>query len=341
MNFRHIIDRRIKPILDTAVAKICGFSYKEIVMARKPHSGKLDSAQVTDLLFSRLDEHDLNLIISMASSDDQNTLDQADVADRKRIYLCLGAAYGIESILQKTGILGVLPPDDVHAMSRGWLAPAGGYYCADLVVDVLESVGVKIASLTTLLDFGCSSGRVARVLRAAYPHLNLFGCDPNNDAINWAARNLKGIEFSVSTQEPPLRQYSEGQFDLGFAISIWTHFGKNAFLRWFDEMFRIIRPGGYLLLTTHGVGSIAHYAHNGQRSVHQLQKNLKRLYVDGFHFSEEFGENGDWGVKHEEWGISFVTLEWMMSQLSHQWSLQSFRVAQNDGNQDVLLLQRK
>ena len=36
------------------------------------------------------------------------------------------------------------------------------------------------------LDFGCSSGRVVRVLATAYPNVSWHGCDPNRPAIEWA-----------------------------------------------------------------------------------------------------------------------------------------------------------
>ena len=43
-----------------------------------------------------------------------------------------------------------------------------------------------------------------------------------------------------------------------FAISIWSHFAEDAALDWLTEMHRIIRPGGRLLITTHGEQTITH-----------------------------------------------------------------------------------
>ena len=59
------------------------------------------------------------------------------------------------------------------------------------------------------LDFGCSSGRVVRVLAAAYPELDWHGCDPIPDAIEWARANLPGIAFERSPEYPPL-PYADG-----------------------------------------------------------------------------------------------------------------------------------
>ena len=95
------------------------------------------------------------------------------------------------------------------------------------------------------LDFGCSSGRVVRVLAAAFPELDWHGCDPIPDAIEWARANLPGIAFERSPEYPPL-PYADGQFDFAFAISIWSHFAEGAALDWLREMHRVLRPGGRL-----------------------------------------------------------------------------------------------
>ena len=105
------------------------------------------------------------------------------------------------------------------------------------------------------LDFGCSSGRVVRMLAAALPDVAWSGCDPNAGAVDWASEHLHGIEFFVSPQAPPL-ELGDGALDLVYAISIWSHFDADAGLRWFDEMHRLLRPGGLLVVTTHGLSSL-------------------------------------------------------------------------------------
>jgi methylase of polypeptide subunit release factors len=83
-------------------------------------------------------------------------------------------------------------------MARGPIAAAGGLYEADLVFDALASIGVEIAEIGCALDFGCSSGRVVRVLQAAYPDTRWHGCDPNAPAVAWASENLPAVELFVN-----------------------------------------------------------------------------------------------------------------------------------------------
>jgi SAM-dependent methyltransferase len=189
------------------------------------------------------------------------------------------------------------------------------------------------------LDFGCSSGRVVRALKAAWPDAEWHGADPNGEAITWASEHLPGIVFLRSPQEPPLR-YEDASFDFVCAISIWSHFGEHAALTWLEEMRRITRPGGRLVLTTHGLQSVAFYGRTGDRSRAQLERIREALYRSGFWFANEFGETGDWGVKHPEWGTAFVTPEWLASHACPHWTIENFAVGQNDNNQDVYVLRR-
>ena len=51
--------------------------------------------------------------------------------------------------------------------------------------------------------------------------------------------------------EPPL-PYSDASFDLIYAFSVFTHLTEPLQHLWMAEMRRVLRPGGYLLFSTHG-----------------------------------------------------------------------------------------
>jgi SAM-dependent methyltransferase len=224
-------------------------------------------------------------------------------------------------------------------MARGPLAAAGGLYEADLILDALTSSGVAMGDIHSALDFGCSSGRVVRVLAAAHPEIEWHGCDPNAPAISWAQENLKGIQFFASGDDPPLA-LADHSLDLIYAISIWSHFAPGLGLRWFEEMHRLLRPGGHLVCTTHGLTSIAHYAMNELRTVEQSEEIREALYREGCWYAPEFGEEGDWGVVNPDWGTAFLSPEWMLAQLCPRWRVVEFAPGRNQDNQDVYVLQR-
>jgi SAM-dependent methyltransferase len=224
-------------------------------------------------------------------------------------------------------------------MSRGVLTAAGGLYEADMVIDALASAGGDIGQVRAALDFGCSSGRVLRSLTAAYPGVDWHGCDPNGPAIEWAGANLPGASFFVSGDVPPL-PLANGSLDLAYAISIWSHFEPSRGLQWFEEMRRLIRPGGHLVMTTHGLTSVDHYLKGGQRSAEQSAEIETSLYRRGVWYRDEFGRQGDWGVVDPAWGTAFLSPEWVLAQLCPRWRVLEFAPGRNQENQDVYVLQR-
>jgi SAM-dependent methyltransferase len=245
----------------------------------------------------------------------------------------------VPGVAEKTGLSRAQPPDEVHSMARGPLAAAGGIYEADLVVSALATAGVRADRVDTALDFGCSSGRVIRVLAAAYPNVRWFACDPNGPAIDWANNNIPAVEFFVSGNEPPLG-LDAGSLDFAFAISIWSHFEPQLGGRWFDEMHRVIRPGGQLVFTTHGLTSIDHDGSSGRRSKAELEEILHGLYHQGWWYAPEFGDGGDWGVVNPGWGTAFLSPEWLLARLCPHWRVLEFAPGRNQANQDVYVLER-
>jgi ubiquinone/menaquinone biosynthesis C-methylase UbiE len=78
-----------------------------------------------------------------------------------------------------------------------------------------------------------------------------FGTDYNAKSISWCAENLKGIEFNANSLEAKL-PYSDNFFDVIYGISIFTHLSEQAHFDWYKELYRILKPGGILFLTTQG-----------------------------------------------------------------------------------------
>ena len=103
----------------------------------------------------------------------------------------------------------------------------------------------------------------------------------------------------------------------------------------------MLAPGGHLVLTTHGLQSIAFYGEIGARPPRQLEQIRDELYRRGFWFAPEFGEAGDHGVKHLEWGTAFLTPEWLLQHVLPAWHLADWAVGHNADNQDVIVLSRR
>ncbi len=299
----------------------------------------LGAAPVPERLYERRSDGDVAAGEERLAPGEQALWETAGPQDRKRLTLAFAAHQELGSALERTGLSSAMPDPGVHAMAAGAAAAGGSTYYADLVADSLAATGLELASAERALDFGCSSGRVVRVLAAAYPDVEWHGCDPIPDAIEWAGANLPGIDFRLSPERPPL-SYDDEAFDAVFAISIWSHFAQGAALDWFAEMRRIIRPGGRLLVTTHGEQTIVHTAREGLRSDEQLAEVRHSLAQHGFWYAAEFGEAGDHGVANPDWGTAFLSAEWLLAKLTPEWRVLLFRPGRVELNQDLYVLER-
>ena len=125
-----------------------------------------------------------------------------------------------------------------------------GRAAASAIRGALERAGRPIEELDSILDFGCGCGRVTRRW-AGLDGVHVHGSDRNAAAIAWCRANLGFARFETNELAPPL-PHGSGTFDLVYALSVFTHLTERLGLAWAEELARVLRPGGYLLLTTHG-----------------------------------------------------------------------------------------
>lgn len=319
-----------------------------------------DGALITNLadrsvaLEERLTAHDrlFQEFVALLSADEERALLEAvddemrerlmasDPDDRRAVLIAVGVARDLHGLRERTGLRAELPPADVHAMSHVEWAAGGDPWYADMIDGALRECGVPIERGTRILDFGCSSGRVVRMLAARRPQAIWMGCDVNADAISWARDHLPDIEWFDQPLRPPL-PLGDGSLDAAFAISIWSHYAEAPARTWLDELHRVVRPGGLAMITTHGPGAVAYRAgdpHHGEQAQRGV---LVDLYRSGFSFVDCFGDEGDWGVVDREWGVSFMTPEWLLAQITPKWSVALYRPAAIDRHQDLWVLRRE
>lgn len=106
--------------------------------------------------------------------------------------------------------------------------------------------------LSSLLEWGCGPGRVIRHLREELPEtVELVGCDVNPKSIAWCRAYLPGIRFFQNVFTPPLPLES-GAYDVIIARSVFTHLSEAMHHAWRDELVRVLKSDGLLIVTTQG-----------------------------------------------------------------------------------------
>lgn len=126
----------------------------------------------------------------------------------------------------------------------------GGRLAAGSIRDSLARAGRPLETLDSMLDFGCGCGRVVRHW-ADLGGTAVAGSDHDERAVAWCVENLPFARFEVNGLAPPLAFAGES-FDLVYALSVLTHLTEELQTLWLRELRRVVRPGGFLLLTTHG-----------------------------------------------------------------------------------------
>jgi SAM-dependent methyltransferase len=201
-----------------------------------------------------------------------------------------------------------------------------GKRCSEDIEAALEKVGKDLDSFQNVLDFGCGCGRTLIWFAGHSLSFRLHGTDVDTEAISWCRDNLDFAEFGVNNPLPPL-EYPSGTFDFIYAISVFTHLDEDYQFRWLEELKRVTRPGGILLLTVHGPYS---------------WKNLPREDVTdieerGFKF---IASNAMKGICPEWYQNAYHTKEYVLDRYSRYFDVLDYVPRGMSRRQDVVVLQK-
>lgn len=219
-----------------------------------------------------------------------------------------------------------VPPPELIRLVTGQESQGAFYYNgvqgASCIVRILASHGLDPASFEAVLDFGMGCGRILRHWRRlAGPAL--YGTDYNPRLVEWVRTNLPFAECGENGLLPPLN-YRSGQFDFIYGISVLTHLAEGHQRPWIEEFARVLRPGGYLLLSLHGpirLGTLS--------SEQRREFEAGRLVV----IAAEASGTNDCGAYHP--------IEWVRTAFARAFELVDFVPwGAQDANQDVALLRR-
>jgi SAM-dependent methyltransferase len=127
---------------------------------------------------------------------------------------------------------------------------ASGRRGFDCIREMLERNGTPLCDLRSVLDFGCGCGRVLRHWNG-FADTRICGTDINDHLVETCRRCVPFAVISKNSMAATL-DYASASFDLVYAFSVFTHLDVMAQRAWRDELHRILRPHGILILTVHG-----------------------------------------------------------------------------------------
>jgi SAM-dependent methyltransferase len=103
-----------------------------------------------------------------------------------------------------------------------------------------------------VLEWGCGPVRILRHLRGVLPEgSELHGCDYNPATVDWCRKTFPQLHVILNHLEPPV-DLPDSLFDVIYALSVFTHLSEPMHIAWKNELVRLLKPGGILIVTLHG-----------------------------------------------------------------------------------------
>ncbi len=231
--------------------------------------------------------------------------------------------------VEETGFVR-LPPASLRYRVHGSPTTDGflkvGKRWSETIEAVLEKIGKDFDSFQNVLDFGCGCGRTLIWFANPPRSPQLYGTDIDAEAISWCRDNLDFAEFSVNDALPPL-EYPSESFDLVYAISVFTHLDEDYQFRWLDELNRITKREGIVLLTVHG----RHFWKNLPR------EDIIDIEKKGFKF---IASNAMKGIFPEWYQNAYHTEEYVLDRYSRYFDVLDYIPRGMRNRQDVVVLQK-
>lgn len=238
-----------------------------------------------------------------------------------------------------------LPPENLRAIAgepseARFLDNGAGVY--ELLARVSDDLGQPLRSWGSILDFGCGPGRTLRYFLKDARAVELVGTDVDSDAIRWNQRNFPFGSFWTNDAVPPTKLPST-HFGFIYAISVFSHLSESNHLAWLEELRRIARPDGALMLTIHGRRALARtlsepgivdFLRVTSDDVENTAKHLDRHH---YAFIRQPGGHLDTDL----YGITFVDREYVTRRWGQLFEVVNYIEGAIDDWQDAVVLRMR
>lgn len=147
-----------------------------------------------------------------------------------------------------------IPPAKIIYDIQGDCDLYGFYAAGQIYANEISNIITAERPKQTLkiLDWGCGPARILRHLKSSDgSSWELWGSDYNSQSIAWCQRHFSNIHFMVNGLSPPI-PIEDSCFDVIYCNSVFTHLSAAHHQQWIDEIFRLLKPGGFFIGTFHG-----------------------------------------------------------------------------------------
>jgi len=203
---------------------------------------------------------------------------------------------------------------------------------------VLSTIGRRLDSFPTILDFGCGCGRILLHLEHLADTCTVHGVDIDARAIRWASENLSWADVKVNRTEPPL-DFPDATFDLVYNHSVFTHLDEEHQDLWLLELRRVTKPGGYLVLSVHGEKALSDFEVGSRGAGGDPDHVRDEVRSRGIAFIKHDGHVG--GPHNDGYHSTFHAPWYVLDHWSRFFDVKAYVLQGSLGFQDFILLQRR
>ena len=144
-----------------------------------------------------------------------------------------------------------LPPDDVQRRFTGQTGRENLAQAFDFYKYVRSTCKLREMNDPKILDFGGGWGRISRFFFRDTKPENIWVSDCLTDSIRWLKETGNPCQIVKNEPLPPIVGLEPG-FDLIYAFSVFSHLSQEFLDTWIPYLMSVLRPGGYLIVTTRG-----------------------------------------------------------------------------------------
>ena len=131
----------------------------------------------------------------------------------------------------------------------------GGFEQMRNVVNIAEVWGIRFDADTVVMDWGVGCGRIASHAPEAIRQ-GFIGTDVDPVGIEWCREHIDFGQYMVIATQGRF-DIPDNSVDLIYSHSVLTHLDEAHQDHWLAELARVLKPGGIMILTFHGLHSSA------------------------------------------------------------------------------------
>ncbi|UJP06132.1 MAG: class I SAM-dependent methyltransferase [Nitrosomonas sp.] len=146
-----------------------------------------------------------------------------------------------------------IPAFHFHALTR-WYDPVVGSLFPEVKVKTALIAQTPIHPEETILDIGCGTGTLTLLIKQTHPDATVHGLDIDPEILQIAQVKADAAGMALQLQHGPATHlpYPNQSLDHVFTSLMMHHLKTTDKQRMLQEVFRVLKPGGYLHVADFG-----------------------------------------------------------------------------------------